>query len=450
MTAATRPNEPDPDRPGRTVRVSQPRWALATTYTVGVGVASVLAMTGLLLSRLDIALLALPLIAASAWTWDRRPDRTQPSTVTVDLSGRPGQAELEFTLGLSVPDGVEGISLRVTKLGGEVQELLVSPHTMRGLTSRVPLLHSGPQEVVRVEYRLLAADASVVSISDGPLNVDRVVTPAYTAIASLPLPHRLQGLTGTHDSARPGDGGDFRDIHPFTAGDRLRRIDWKATARRGRFAGDLYVRRTAATADATVLIVIDSRDDVGEQVSEWSSNSATMKGTGSLDLAREAASSIAAGYIKVGDRVGFQDLASENRMIAHGGGSQHLWRLLRAIELTRPSGTRTHRQRPPVVVSGALIYVLSSFLDEEAGRMAALWRGNGHRVIAVDVLPTALFGRTTRYDRLAHRILMMERRDRVRSLEAQGVEIVRWQDDGESAPREARLRLLSRPVRGRR
>ena len=46
--------------------------------------------------------------------------------------------------------------------------------------------------------------------------------------------------------------------------DRLRRIDWKATARRGQNAGDLYVRRTAALADATVLIVLDSRDDVGE------------------------------------------------------------------------------------------------------------------------------------------------------------------------------------------
>lgn len=282
------------------------------------------------------------------------------------------------------------------------------------------------------------------------MTVTRVVPPPYTAIASLPLPRTLHGVTGMHDSTRPGDGGDFRDIHPFTAGDRLRRIDWKATARRGRFAGDLYVRRTTATADATVLVVLDSRDDVGEQVIEWSRNTVATKGIGSLDVAREAASSIAAGYIRAGDRVGFQDLASQSRMVAHGGGSRHLWRLLRAIELTEPSGVRTRRRRPPVVTAGALVYVLSSFLDDQATRMAELWHSGGHRVIAVDVLPAARFAGTSRYERIAHRIVMMERSDRIRALEAQGVQILRWQEDGTSVSREVRLRQLSRPVRGRR
>ncbi|WP_343213840.1 DUF58 domain-containing protein [Gemmatimonas sp.] len=32
-----------------------------------------------------------------------------------------------------------------------------------------------------------------------------------------------------HASARPGDGGEFRDLHPYAPGDRVRRIDWKAT-----------------------------------------------------------------------------------------------------------------------------------------------------------------------------------------------------------------------------
>ena len=47
------------------------------------------------------------------------------------------------------------------------------------------------------------------------------------------------------------------------------------------------------------------------------------------------------------------------------------------------------RQRPPIVPPGALVYVLSSLLDDEAVRLALRWRGNGHRVIAVDVLPAS-------------------------------------------------------------
>ena len=202
----------------------------------------------------------------------------------------------------------------------------------------------------------------------------------------------------------------------ITAGDRLRRIDWKATARHGQNAADLYVRRTAALADATVLIVLDSRDDIGEQVAEWSRNTPATKGISALDVAREAASSIAAGYIQAGDRVGFQDLSSRNRMIAHGGGSRHLWRLLRAIEITQPSAVPFRHQRPPIVPPGALVYLLSSLLDDTAVRFALRWRGNGHRVIAVDVLPAAQFARTTRYERAAHRVVMMERDDRIRTL----------------------------------
>jgi uncharacterized protein (DUF58 family) len=280
-----------------------------------------------------------------------------------------------------------------------------------------------------------------------PLVARRIVTPGRTSIRSLPLPRRLQGLTGSHESARAGDGGDFRDVHPFTAGDRLRRIDWKATARHGQHAADLYVRRTAALADATVLIVLDSRDDVGEQVAEWSRNIAATKGISALDVAREAASSIAASYIQAGDRVGFQDLSTRNRMIPHGGGRQHLWRLLRAIEITKPSAVSFRHQRPPIVPSGALVYLVSSLLDDMAVQFALRWRGNGHRVIAVDVLPAARFARTTRYERVAHRVVMMERDDRIRTLRARGVELLRWQEDGTSLPRQALFQLLSRPVR---
>jgi uncharacterized protein (DUF58 family) len=136
-------------------------------------------------------------------------------------------------------------------------------------------------------------------------------------------------------------------------------------------------------------------------------------------------------------------------MIAQGGGGRHLWRLLRAIEIAEPSSVPFLRRRPPIVPSGALVYLLSSLLDDEALRLALRWRGNGHRVITVDVLPAPQFARTTRYDRLAHRILMMERDDRIRALRAGGVELLRCQEDGTALPREAGLDLLSRPARGR-
>jgi uncharacterized protein (DUF58 family) len=395
---------------------------------------------------MDLALLALPLVASLAWSRERRPKRTEAATATLVLN-ESGGAEMDFTLSINAPAGTEAIAVRYSLVAGEAREIVVAGPLAGDLAGRVPLLHSGPQELVRIEYRLLSTDMLALSLPSEPLVASHVVAPRRALIASLPLPRRLQGLTGSHESARAGDGGDFRDVHPFTAGDRMRRIDWKATARHGQNAADLYVRRTGALADATVLLVLDSRDDVGEQVAEWSRNSAATKGISALDLAREAASSIAASYLQAGDRVGFQDLSSRSRMIAHAGGSRHLWRLLRAIEVTQPSTVPFSHQRPPIVPPGALVYLLSSLLDDQSARLALSWRGNGHRVIVVDVLPAARFARSTRYERIAHRVVMIERDDRISTLQARGVELLRWSEDGTSLPREARLQLLSRPAR---
>ena len=115
--------------------------------------------------------------------------------------------------------------------------------------ARTKPTESATRRGVFTDQRALKGRATRAEFSpQEPLLASRIVAPRRAAIGSLPLPRRLQGLTGAHESARAGDGGDFRDIHPFTAGDRLRRIDWKATARRGQNAADLYVRRTAALA----------------------------------------------------------------------------------------------------------------------------------------------------------------------------------------------------------
>ncbi len=135
-------------------------------------------------------------------------------------------------------------------------------------------------------------------------------------------------------------------------------------------------------------------------------------------------------------------------MVTAGGGDRHLSRLLRAIELTSPSEVPQNRQRAPIVTPGALVYVLSTFLDDEAARMAAMWRANGHRVIAVDVLPLADLAGTRSSVRITHRIVMMERVDRVRALRTQGVDFLRWRDP--SSHPEAGLLALTRVHHGRR
>ena len=420
-------------------------WTRSTGLVAGSVCAVLLAAIGLIASRMDVALLSLPLVAALALGWDARPARDEQATVRLSLTD--SDAGVEYDLDIRTPPHAEMVVLRYSVLGGQAREFLVAGPLAGSLAGAIPILHSGPQELIRFDYRFIGVDAIAASLPQEPIVGERVVPPSQTMVDALPLPRRLQAMTGLHDSVRLGDGGEFRDIHPFSPGDRLRRIDWKATARRSQSAADVYVRRTNALADATVLIVMDSRDDVGEQIAQWRANLAMDKGVSSLDLAREAASSIAGAYIVGGDRVGFQDLSSRERMIPHAGGGRHLWRLMKAIEVTAPSTVPFAYQRPPIVPPGALVYLLSSLLDDRPMKLALTWLGNGHRVIAVDVLPPARFARTNKYDRIAHRMVLMERDDRIRVLRARGVEMLHWSEEGEALPLAARLRLLSRPSR---
>src|SRR5690606_36422388 len=103
--------------------------------------------------------------------------------------------------------------------------------------------------------------------------------------------------------------------------------------------GTLYARRTFATADATVMIVVDSRDDVGHDVSAWAGGSdVDVLQTSSIDLAREAAATIARAYLDGGDRVGLDDLGRRRRPVPPAAG-RHQWeRISQRLVRVAPEG----------------------------------------------------------------------------------------------------------------
>lgn len=429
----------------------QPAWRRTTTIEVAVLLGLVVATAGTLMSRVDVVLIALPLLACAAIGLDAKPSAGAQSRVRINVARRvaeEGADDFVFSVDVDAPTGTELVHLRLTLLGGRSHQLIIGPNST--VTGRLPVLHSGPQRVLAVDYRLLGVDGAWLSLPVPRELAEQVVPPVIAPIESIPLPHRLTGLTGTHGSARPGDGGEFRDLHAFAAGDRLRRIDWKATARRSQGFGDLYVRRTDATSDATVIVVIDSREDVGERVERWSGAPSDADGLRAMDLAREAAASLAAAAIAAGDRVGLLDIAAHHGVVRAGSGKRQLDRLLRRIAVSGPAGTPFDRRRAPIVPAGAIVYLVSTFLDDEATSIAVLWRAAGHRVIAVDVLPSPHLDGCELHTRIGHRVVMAERRVRIAGMRANGVELFRWQEDAAQPSRAVVLRTLARAGRRRR
>lgn len=431
----------------------RPAWRVTTAIEMAAVLGLVFAALGTLTSRVDVVLIALPLLASAAIGIDRRPRAGARSTMRVDVvrhAGEHGTSEFGYRLAIEAPMCTELVHLRITPQGSRVHELILAPRDVATVIGRLPVVHSGRQRVIDVTYRLIGVDGGWLAPPVPREMAERVVDPAIAAIASIPLPHRLTGMTGAHASARPGDGGEFRDLHPYAPGDRLRRIDWKATARRSQGFGDLYVRRTDATSDATVVLVIDSREDIGERVDHWSVERSGDAGLTSTDLAREAAASLAVAAVGAGDRVSLIDLAARDGFVVAGSGKRHLDRLLRRIAVSGPSGVRLSRRRAPIVPAGAIVYLLSTFLDDDATSIALLWCAAGHRVIAVDVLPAPIVDGSEPQTHIAHRLVMAERRRRIASVRANGVEMFRWQEDAEQPSRAVVLRTLARAGQRRR
>ena len=178
--------------------------------------------------------------------------------------------------------------------------------------------------------------------------------------------------------------GDLHDVASFSPGDRLRRIDWRVTSRMnagGPGPTGLYVRRSLAAVEATVMLVIDSRDEVGPRVASWGDAAELREDEAtSLDLARRTAASIARACLEAGDRVGLEDLGRMRRPGPAAGGCSQLPRL---------------------------------------GQWAP-------RVVAVDVLPDPVLQGLTGPHQLAYRIVAMERQDQLIELRRTGVELLGW------------------------
>ncbi|GAA2848330.1 DUF58 domain-containing protein [Microbacterium arabinogalactanolyticum] len=400
-------------------------------------------ITGVVFSRPDVIAIGVPLAlwAAIAVT------NTGRGGVDVRIERTPDAEEGVLADDIVVDSDAEMVELAVAQVGRTRRRLFVPGRTRVRATSRPR--HSGPVTTVQVAARALDVDAALLGVPRTAISLVRTVQPVLRRLPLLPLAPRLTGLHGSHEGVRPGQGGDFRDIHPFAPGDELRRVDWKATARAARRPGELLIRRTNTLSDASAVIVMDTADDLGEVVATWGTLDLARSGVTSLDHARSAARSIAAATVEQGDRVAFHTLAHGGRSVRSGSGRRHLARIVAEISSTGRGGDDARFRRMPPVPHGSIIYVLSTFFDGAAAEIATRWRAAGHRVVAADILPELDEHRLSTERTLALRVLLAEREDMMHQLREAGVETMRWADDPgpqlTALTRSGRVRAAGRP-----
>jgi uncharacterized protein (DUF58 family) len=331
-----------------------------------------------------------------------------PVTLRIRARRRVERLELLVVIppGLAVAEGESVVALRLEE--GEERELGLALRGERWGAYAVGELYlraTQPLGVVRHEWRLDRRER--LRVYPRPEHLTRLLRPLETQVFS-----------GNQVSRRRGDGVEFADLRPFVPGDRIRRINWRASAR----TGELWVNDRHPERNADVVLFLDS-------FAELRTDEAST-----LDFAVRAAAGFADAYLREKDRVGVVSFGGRLNWLLPGTGVAQLYRILDTVLETEVVAGFVwsdvdlipRRTLPPQ----ALVLALSPLLDERSSAALLDLRARGFDLAVVEVSPRGFVepGRG-REAALAFRIWEL-RRDVVRArFRRAGIAVASW--DGE-------------------
>lgn len=199
-----------------------------------------------------------------------------------------------------------------------------------------------------------------------------------------------QGV-GSHPSRERGRGADFAEHRPYAAGDDLRRVDWRATARMER----VVVRRYDVQRRTAVRLLVDV---------SASMEFGTVDRPPTLDVPStksEAAAMVGAilglSMLRAGDRVGVSLVGTESSEFPARRGETQLGALCtdlaRSLPASEPASELDAALSRTVTSLGShgRIVVLTDALDEDLGWMSRLAeaRSRGYGTAVIQILDGA-------------------------------------------------------------
>ena len=244
------------------------------------------------------------------------------------------------------------------------------------------------------------------------------VYPHAEYLRSIVRPRRTQVSAGNQVAREKGDGIEFADLRPFTAGDLVRRINWRASARQG----ELWVNEFHPERNADVVIFVDSFAEV------------RRGGSSTLDLAVRATASLAARYLREKDRVGFVSFGGTLNWLVPASGLTQLYRIVDAVLDSRVVLNYAWRNLDVVprrtLPAHALVLAVTPLLDERATTALLDLRARGFDLAVIEVSPLEYVGPGPSHaDRVAHRLWGLRREALRTQYERAGVPVAVWRED---------------------
>jgi uncharacterized protein (DUF58 family) len=244
------------------------------------------------------------------------------------------------------------------------------------------------------------------------------IYPRPELLQSLIAPLETQLATGDLVARVRADGLEFADTRGFVPGDRLREVNWRASARRG----ELIVNERHPDRNADVVLFVDSFAEArgGDETD------------GTLERAVRATATLAGRYLERRDRVGLVTFGGILRWLEPGGGLVQRYRLIDALLETgvefsyawKDVNIIPARTLPPK----ALVMAVTPLLDERSISALLDLRARGHDLAVVEVSPEDLVSPGQGIDALAYRLWLLRRAELRARFERSGVAVARWTD----------------------
>jgi uncharacterized protein (DUF58 family) len=239
------------------------------------------------------------------------------------------------------------------------------------------------------------------------------------ALRAVARPLETEASVGDEVARAKGEGIELAELRPFVAGDELRRINWRATAR----TGELIVNELHPERNTAVVLLLDVLTDVG-----------SPRG-GPLDQCVRAAAALADRYLARRDRVGLLAIGGGLRWLRAASGAAQVHRIVDTLLEVRALVASGMEPRPlaiplRMIPPKALVLALSPLLEDAIVRTLLELRGRGFDLAVVEIPPYPYLEVQGEEAELAERLLRLER-DLLRSrLRARGIAVVEWSEDG--------------------
>jgi uncharacterized protein (DUF58 family) len=407
------------------------------------GLAAIGLIAGLAVGRVELVALAAPfaLAAAVGASFARGPELR--GTLVLDRERALEGEDVHATLEVSGGESASRIDV-LLPLPDELRERdRRNPAGVRADAGRVELtLRCDRWGAFRLGPALVrACDVLAFHTWEATLGPGRPlrVYPSVETMRSLLEPLETQVYVGNQVSRTRGDGIEFADIREWHPGDRLRRVNWRASARRG----ELWVNEQHPERNTDIVLFLDTFTD------------ARLGMRGTLDLTVRAAASLAHRYLQRKDRVGVVSFGGFVSWLLPASGTRQLYRIVDSLLqmgivlsfATKNLDVLPRRTLPP----RALVLALTPLLDPRSTAALLDLRARGFDLVVVEVSPVPFVTPfADELSALSYRLWSLSREALRAQFEWAGIPIVSW-TDGEALDavlEEVRaFRRYARPVR---